>query len=323
MITANKKKNWVLSVASIFWNYNEHRLRLVWRLASMGILAAVLTFILGMPFFALRGGFSAPYVEKIVLYVAIAMAVGLATRFFDRRRFADVGIFLKQEWWLDLGFGLLLGAFLMTIIFLVELSAGWVTVRDLFVTEGMGQPFLVAILLPVLLNLLVGIVEELVFRGYLLLNLAEGFNGRYFSPHRSVIIAWLFTSVIFGVAHGFLPNATVVSTINIVLAGIWLGLVFVLTGSLAASIGAHITWNLFQGYVFGFPVSGGRDFSTSVIAIQQGGPDLWTGGAFGPEGGLLGLLGFVFGILLMAVWVRRRYDRWAVHSALAYPPSIS
>lgn len=51
---------------------------------------------------------------------------------------------------------MLLGAILMTIIFLVEL-AGWITIRETFYTADSAQPFIVAILLPVLLNLIVGI----------------------------------------------------------------------------------------------------------------------------------------------------------------------
>ena len=254
--------------------------------------------------------------------MAALIAIVIAARTLDKRPFSDTGIYFRREWWIDLGFGLLLGASLMTLVFLVELSAGWITISEFFVTADKSQPFLVAILFPVLLNLTVGIVEELMFRGYMLLNLAEGFNGPSISPRVSVMIAWLLTSAVFGVAHALLPNATLISTINIVLAGIWLGFAYVFTGSLAASIGVHITWNLFQGYVFGFPVSGGRDFATTVIGIQQGGPDLWTGGAFGPEGGLLGLLGFVLGIVLMAAWVRRRNGRLAIHSTIANPPSV-
>jgi membrane protease YdiL (CAAX protease family) len=321
MNCASAKKSFLQYVTGIFWNDDERRLRVLWRLAGAGVCTAILTFVFGMPFFAASGASPAPYVEKLVLYVAAAVAIWLATRFLDRRRFSDTGLYVKRDWWIDLGFGMVLGAILMTIVFLVELVAGWVTVRETFYAADSARPFTVAILLPVLLNLAAGLVEELAFRGYLLLNLAEGFNRRFVGPRWALVVAWLLTSIVFGIAHGLLPNATAVSTTNIVLAGIWLGLGYVTTGSLAVSIGAHITWNLFQGYVFGFPVSGGRDFAATFVAIEQGGPASWTGGAFGPEGGLLGLIAFLFGILSVAVWVRARHRKLALFSAIADPPS--
>jgi hypothetical protein len=48
-------------------------------------------------------------------------------------------------------------------------------------------------------------------------------------------------------------------------------------------------------------------FRTTVIAVQEQGPDLWTGGAFGPEAGLLGVLATVAGMAAIVGWVRWRY----------------
>ncbi|NJL33875.1 MAG: hypothetical protein HC893_08460 [Chloroflexaceae bacterium] len=89
----------------------------------------------------------------------------------------------------------------------------------------------------------------------------------------------------------------------------FLGLGYVLTGQLAISIGLHITWNFFQGTVFGFPVSG-QDFTrVGVFSIEQGGPPLWTGGAFGPEAGLMGLLTIALGSALTVGWCAGAPDR--------------
>lgn len=321
MVITNEKKPLLRNATGIFWNYDERRLRSMWRLVGAVVFTIILTFVFGAPFFATSGASPAPYIEKLVLYAAAIVAVWLATRFLDKRPFSDTGIFLKREWWTDLGFGLLLGAMLMTFIFLVELAAGWITIGEMFHTPVPGQPFLAAVMLPILLFVMVGVAEELVFRGYLLLNLAEGFNLRFISSRGALILAWVLSSVAFGFAHAISPNATLVSYLYITLAGLWFGLAYVLTGSIAIAIGAHMTWNFFQGHVFGFPVSGGRDFSTTLFAIEQGGPEVWTGGAFGPEAGLLGLIAFAVGALLVAVWIRIRYGRLTLFTAIAEPPS--
>ena len=98
------------------------------------------------------------------------------------------------------------------------------------------------------------------------------------------------------------------------LAGLFLGLAYVLTGELAIPIGLHITWNLFQGPVYGFPVSGTTARGAQVLVIEQGGPEAWTGGTFGVEGGLLCLLLTLLGSALIVGWVRWREGRvgWCV-----------
>ena len=128
----------------------------------------------------------------------------------------------------------------------------------------------------------------------------------------------MISSSLFGLLHVFNPNSTWISTVYLMLAGIFLGLGLVLTGRLGLPIGLHITWNFFMGNVYGFPVSGNDFSSTTVIAIEQGGPDLWTGGAFGPEAGLLGIVAILLGVLLTILWVRGRYNRIELYEPLAY-----
>jgi membrane protease YdiL (CAAX protease family) len=130
----------------------------------------------------------------------------------------------------------------------------------------------------------------------------------------------VLSSAFFGYLHASNPNATLLSTVNVAVAGLMLGAGYVLTGELAIPIGLHVTWNFFQGAVFGFPVSGLKVGGATFLSLDQGGPDLWTGGRFGPEGGLLAPVAMVAGVFLIALWVRLRRGRVGVHTPIAEGP---
>ena len=270
------------------------------------------SFLSGSPALLLIG--------SVAALMGTLLSVWLAGRFLDRRAFADFGFHPGGGWWLDLFFGMALGALLMTVIFLVELGMGWVTVTAAFRSLVPGTPFAIAMLLPTTAFVCVGFYEELLARGYQLRNAAEGLNLPGVGPRNAVLLAWVLSSAFFGYLHAGNPNATISTTFNVALAGLMLGFGYVLTGELAIPIGLHITWNFFQGSVFGFPVSGLKPVGATFLSTDQGGPALWTGAAFGPEGGLLGPAAMILGVLLIALWVRLRSGKVAVHAAIAGGP---
>jgi len=321
-----------MGLKNLFWNSQQRRLRAFWRLVIQALLFLIIAVTLGaMAGLALaawgvfRGGseFAGQSLFRAlnvaVVLVAVVASIWLAGRFLDRRRFADFGFHFDRAWWLDLGFGLGLGAVLMAGIFLAERGLGWVTVTATFQSEAPGQPFGLSILLSLAGFLAVGLYEELWARGYQLRNLAEGLNWPAVGSQGGLLLAWLLSSALFGLLHAGNPNASAASTGYLVVAGLFLGLGFILTGELAIPIGLHIAWNFFQGNVFGFPVSG-TDAGARFIAVAQGGPDLWTGGAFGPEGGLVGLVAILVGSLLILAWVRFHHGPIALRLSLAIKP---
>lgn len=308
---------------SIWWNDLERRPRALWRLLAgitlfVGFTLCASLVLIGIGI-ALAGLQTDPYaLERLTIpaeLVGVFGSMWIAARWIDRRPFAAYGLHLNRLWWLDFWVGLGLGALLMAGIFLVEWAAGWVSIDGLWRTS-LGLPFGLALSLQVLIFVCVGVAEELLFRGYIVRNLAESFNTPRIGAARALVLAWLLSSVLFGLAHAANPNASMISTLNIALAGIFLGLGYILTGELGLPIGLHITWNFFQGNVFGFPVSG-QTTSTTVVAIVQQGPELWTGGRFGPEAGLLGIVAMLVGGLLVLGWVRVRNGALQLHDALA------
>lgn len=314
------------------------RVRALWRLLGQLVVFTVATVLftslLAIAWFSVRRGevtFSGSagtaanlpalhFFGSLGSLLAVFLSVWVAGRYLDRRPFADFGFHLSGGWWLDLFFGLALGALLMTFVFLIESVSGWITVIGAFETTRPGTPFALAILLPVGTFLCVGVYEETLSRGYQLRNAAEGLNHPALGPRGAILLAWLLSSIFFGALHVGNPNATFLSTANITLAGILLGLGYVLTGELAIPIGLHITWNFFQANVYGFPVSGLRPVGATFLEIEQGGPEPWTGGPFGPEAGLIGVAAMILGALLITLWVRLRGGKVAIHTPLAEGP---
>jgi uncharacterized protein len=298
--------------------------------AGLVALVVVLLLVRWIPFSLLGDGprlslalnqiaAESPILLWLVLLVATALILALYrlfARWLDRRPFEDYGMKINSVWWYDFGFGLLLGAAMFGLIFAVQLGLGWVAITATFANPS-SSPLWILLGGGLLRFILVGVSEELLARGYMLRNLAEGLNLPHIGPRRAVLLAFFLSSLVFGLLHAGNPNATLLSTANLVLAGLFLGLAVVLTGSIALPIGLHITWNFFQGYIYGFPVSGGQA-GVSIISLQQNGPDLWTGGAFGPEGGLIGVLTMLLGMGVVLLWVRYTRGSLALDTSLAF-----
>ncbi len=273
-----------------FYNVQENRFR-------AGI--RILLYLLLTTIFA----FSAEFVNHIALkYMALSiaffLAVYLAATGLDKRKLSGVGLEWSRKWQQEFLLGVVMAFVAQTVIFLIEWQSGWIEITG-FGWQRVDEEFWIFSILFVLIQMLsVGFYEEVLFRGYPVRNLAEGFTLGKLSPKVGVVIAVFFTSSLFGIAHATNANASLISTSNIVLAGFMLALPYILTGRLALSIGIHFSWNFVMGGIYGLPVSG-TTVRRSLIQVQEVGPDIFTGGKFGPEAGILGILG----MLIISFWV--------------------
>lgn len=303
------------TITNIFWNTDQNRLRAGWRF----LIYLILFFMLTIGKDVMVSSFNGAPVPKALAYL-IYLASGLVltwwmARFIDRRSFADLGFHFDRNWWLDLGFGLILGIFLMAGIFLSMKIAGWLLITG-SASAASGLPFSLAFLLQVLMFTVISINEEMAFRAYQLKNIAEGFAGRHVGPRSAILLAFLFSSAIFGLGHMANGHATVFSVITTIIAGLSLCLPYMLTGELGISIGLHLTWNLFEANVFGFSVSGSTP-ATHLFSIEVIGPTAWTGGVYGPEVGLMGLVWALIGCGLTILWVKWLRKKTGLHLPLA------
>jgi uncharacterized protein len=113
------------------------------------------------------------------------------------------------------------------------------------------------------------------------------------------VMAVILSAVVFALAHGANPEVGALALVNIGLAGILLGTAYLRTLSLWFATALHMAWNWTMATLFDLPVSGIALFDTPLYDAHVSGPVWWTGGSFGPEGGVVGTLGFAAALLMV------------------------
>jgi membrane protease YdiL (CAAX protease family) len=291
----------------VFLSPSEPRLRAGWRLLLQTLLFLIAIVCAGVPFALLRESPSASGLMRLLSEVANLLAVTfsvlVARRYLDRRSFVSLGLRLDRQALLDILIGILITLVMMGLISLTMQALGWARVEGFaWQTERAGHSPLAGFrqvagntLLYFLVFVMVGWEEELLSRGYHLQTIASGTN---------LLWGTVISSVIFGVLHLGNPHATWAAVLGIFCAGLFLACGYLWSGQLWLPIGLHIGWNFFEGVVFGFPVSGLETYRLMQMAVS--GPELWTGGAFGPEAGLIILPAMAVGTLLLYLYTRRR-----------------
>lgn len=99
------------------------------------------------------------------------------------------------------------------------------------------------------------------------------------------------------------PNGTWLAVAGITFLALLHVYGYARTSQLWLPIGIHTGWNIFQRS-FGFPVSGYE--LSGLIKINVSGPELWTGGVFGPEAGLIIIPVCIIGAVLVNLYTRNK-----------------
>ncbi len=211
-------------------------------------------------------------------------------RFVNKKRISEMGF---KKFSPDFITGLAIGAVSIVVIFLILFFT-----KNIELTNSLRSPDFSAYTLSYLLFfILVGFSEELTFRGYIMSTLADNGNSK--------TVVYIVSSLVFGIAHLLNPNVAILGIVNIFLVGLLFAYMYDKTKSLWMPIGYHITWNYFQGNVFGFPVSGTTPYGLYGIDVSVGN-DWLTGGSFGLEGGFLATLMIACGFIVTNLYTKKR-----------------
>lgn len=222
------------------------------------------------------------------------LAVWIMQRFFWGPSLLDLGLRRRPGWLLDSVVGLALGPTMFLAILLVLLAAGWAsTTFGTIGVVGLSTAFVT--------YLLVAFSEEVFARGWVFQVLERG---------RGTRVAVIGSAAIFSLLHAFNPGFGLTALLGLFLAGLLFAQAYSVTRQLWLPIALHLSWNFSEGPLFGFPVSGMA--SEGLMTVAPTGHEVVTGGPFGPEAGLVVIVGIAIASAALYALRRRRSGRVVV-----------
>jgi membrane protease YdiL (CAAX protease family) len=302
------KHSFADSIKKLFLN-NENELRSGWRVLVFLFVFAVATqlfgglvFVFGALFPAFRNLLGATGNEanavwanllqfgvlNLISFLSVLLANGVCARWLEHRSFASTGFQFHQGWWKDFAYGFALGAITLTIA--VGLAAAFGASRFTLHTSDLAA-LAKAFTFFFIFFLIAAANEELLVRG---------FAFQAFEHNLGAVAAVAITSMIFGLLHLQNDDVSLFSTFNTILAGVWLGVAYLVTRSLWLATALHFSWNFVMAFVFGLPVSGIKLFK-NFAWLDGESTSRWISGAdYGPEGGAATTLALI--ICTLVIW---------------------
>lgn len=235
------------------------------RLRSLGLL------LLFVPLYLLLERFTG-------MLLAALTAGALLLYFVERRPLAHMGIGLSRATPREIAVGLALPVLALLLITGLLALFSVIAYRQ---QDGTLRLWLAGMTYLLTWLALPAAAEEALFRGYPFQKLVEAIGP---------VFAVLTASILFALAHGNNPSVGVLALINIFLAGVMLSIAFLRTRSLWFAFAVHLGWNWQMGGPLDLPISGLELYDTPMYEPVLLGPIWLTGGSFGPEGGLAGLV---------------------------------
>lgn len=219
--------------------------------------------------------------------VATVLAVLLMRWIFRGPALLDLGLRPRPGWLQDTALGLVLGPMMFLSMLLVLLALGWVSVERGSLGGGsLAMAFVTFVM--------VALSEEVFSRGWVFQTLERG---------RGTGFAVVGSALIFTLLHSFNPGFGIMPVIGLFLAGLLFAQAYLVTRQLWLPITMHLSWNFTEGPLLGFPVSGLR--GEGLLLSEPRGPELVTGGGFGPEAGTIVVVGIgvaAIAIALLGYW---------------------
>jgi membrane protease YdiL (CAAX protease family) len=261
----------------------EKQIRSIWWVVLFFLILA--SFLFSLIILADRFSFEITMTHQVILI----SVVSIICQMLRRKSVSDLVGKFNSTWLKELCIGLLIGALLMILPVSILTIFG-------FIHWQLNVFSFSTILSGFSIFLLAAIAEELLFRGFMFQQLIKAFG----EWPAQLVIAGLFL-----LTHinnpGMTGTVKILASINIFIASIMFGIVFIKTKSLAMPLGLHFMANYMQGTILGFGVSGSKDPSLFKPVFNNA-PVWLSGGDFGIEASALGLCFVILITVLLYYW---------------------
>lgn len=265
-------------------------LRNIWWVAVFFLVLAAITF----PVILLSQHYK--FEITITYQAVIVITVTWICQLLRRKPLTEISGRLNGVWLKKLLVGVLIGAGLMILPATFLYMGGWVK----WESQSIDMQSLLS---ATGLFISVAVAEEFLFRGFIFQRLISSTR---------VLAAQLIIAGYFLLIHinnpGMAGTVKLLASFNIFFASILFGLAFIKTRSLAMPIGIHFMANWVQGTLLGFGVSGNEE--TGLLKpVFTTAPEWLTGGDFGLEASLIGLIILLVATISFYIWYPTKVEQ--------------
>ena len=250
----------------------------------MFLLIIVYSFLQGILFeYVFKNIVGYNIISVLCSYIFSAVILLLFVKYFEKTTYEYFG-FSKENYLEAIKVGMGLAIFSIVGIVAILLMSNNISLalcKDLKIGT---------IIILIILVLMQGFLEEIVFRGYLMTRLAAK-KGKW--------IGIILSSIFYLVFRMSNPSTSKLDLINIFLISIVMSLLYWYFDNILVIAIFHAFWNCISGVVFGFNISGIKVSDTIFTVETISDKQILIGGSYGIEGSIIATVFFaVLGLLV-------------------------
>lgn len=223
-----------------------------------------------------------------------SIVVILWCRLIEKRSLRSIG-FKRGNVLRHYAIGMIIAFAMFSLVVGINLVTGAMTIES--VVANLDHTALLCILLFFIGYIFQGAYEEILTRGYLMVNVGAKYK---------TVTALTISAVVFALLHGGNPGISIVAVINLALIAVFFGLYIICFDNIWGACAMHSVWNFVQGNFYGIKVSGLNVFESIFVTRSIPGKELINGGNFGAEGGIATTIAVALSIGILLMYMKKK-----------------